>query len=76
MEKEVDFDFLENFDNFGVKFGFRIKNKESYTSKFGGVTFILFFILSIAYFMFTFPDFLNRKVTIDEIKAAIKIGWI
>ena len=28
------------------------------------------------HFIDSVSDFLNRKVTIDEIKAAIKIGWI
>ena len=60
-EKNSLSDFIQNFDYFGVKFGFKIKNKESFKTHFGAVTFIIFLIISLIYFLFTFPEFVKRK---------------
>ena len=53
--------FIEFFDIFGVSQGFRFNNKEKYTSFFGGVTFIIYFLIASIYFFTTFIPFCMRQ---------------
>ena len=56
-------EFLRNFDIFGITFNFRIETQEKFQSTFGGLWLITFIILTIALYVntinnyFTNPDF-------------------
>jgi hypothetical protein len=52
--------FFEIFDYFGVQMKFRINEKASYQSPFGGIMFIFFFIISFSYVGYNFFQFVNR----------------
>ena len=55
-------DLLRRFDYFGVQFTFKIKDSNSYGSRFGGTVFILFILFFISTFFLTFFDFYERNV--------------
>ena len=53
--------FLKKLDVFGVPYSFKYKNDEKYTTATGGFTLILFSILVIAFAIYYFIPFYNRK---------------
>ena len=52
---------MKNLDYFGVQMNFQFKNGEKYTSVFGAMVFILFFIFSVIYLTINFIYFVNRE---------------
>jgi hypothetical protein len=53
---------LKYVDFFGVGISFKIKNYPKYRSQFGGLIFVLFFIVSFYYAALSAQDFWNRKI--------------
>ncbi len=53
--------FLRMIDIFGLAFTFRYKGNEKYQSAIGGFIFIIFLILALAYCIYYFIPFVNRK---------------
>ena len=53
--------FLKRFDVFGEPYSFKYKNEEKYNTATGGFILILFSILSIAFGIYYFIPFYNRK---------------
>ena len=52
---------LSKVDFFGVRFSFRYKNKDTYTTSLGGLFFILFVITSMFVIIYYFIPFINRE---------------
>ena len=52
---------LKKFDVFGVPFLFRYRNEDKFPTSLGGITFILFAILVVAFGIYYFIPFFNRK---------------
>ena len=55
-------DFIKLFDYSRVFLTFKIKEFDTYRSRFGGIVFILFLLFAILLFSFTFLDFYKGKV--------------
>ena len=53
--------FLQKFDFFSVKYGFRINEDKAFKSNFGGIIFILYLVFILIYFSFSFNYFWNGK---------------
>ena len=53
--------FLKKLDVFGTSYSFKYKNEEKYTSATGGFILILFSILVVAFAIYYFIPFYNRK---------------
>ena len=52
---------LRKLDVFGVPYSFKYKSEENYTSSVGGLVFLLFAILCLAFGIYYFIPFYNRK---------------
>ena len=52
--------FFSYFDFFDVNFSFYSKNKQKYFSTTGGISFILFFIISLIYILNPLKSLINR----------------
>ena len=52
---------LKKFDVFGVPFLLRYRNEDKFPTSLGGITFILFAILVVAFGIYYFIPFFNRK---------------
>ncbi len=65
-------DTLKGIDFFGVKQGFRIKNKDAYGTVFGGVCFIIYLIGAILFLTYSVKVFLGKETfTIMVINKSI-----
>ena len=53
--------FFKKFDYFGVEFNFHYKSKDKYHSTTGGVSFLIYLIISIIYILFSFVSFVKRE---------------
>ena len=53
--------FLQKFDLFSVKYGFRINEQNGYRSNLGGLIFIIYLIFTIIHFSLSFNYFWNGK---------------
>ena len=53
--------FLKQFDYFGVEFNFHYKNNEKYRSKTGGLSFLIYLLISIVYILFSLISFIKRE---------------
>lgn len=60
--KKFLLNLFRDLDYFGVNVNFNIKDKRKYQSIFGGVTFIVFAIISISYIFLNFQSFASRSV--------------
>ena len=58
-DQKIFWDFLKNFDIFGITFEFRIDKQERFTSTIGGFSLISFVILSICLYIKTIYNFIT-----------------
>ena len=54
-------DFFKTLDYFGVQINFNFKSKNKYTSVSGGLTFVIYVIVCVAYISINFVYFLGKK---------------
>ena len=54
--------FLRTFDFFGESFTFRYKDEDKHSTVLGGIIFIIFSIITLAYAIYNFIPFVNKEV--------------
>ena len=58
-------EIIRKFDKFGVSFGFNYKSEGQFQTFSGGIIYIIFFLISIAYFIFCLTKYIqDRPMTV------------
>jgi len=54
--------FIRNLDQFGASFSFKYKSEEKYLTYSGGIICLLFYIVSLIFFIWNLIPFLNKEI--------------